>query len=960
MRKSFSPSFSNCNSVLANKIFGIPLDELQHEGQTENEVPFIVRHIVEYIEEHGGLEQAGFFQVNGKAETVEWLRQRYNNGEEVDLVKEADVPSAVSLLRVFLQELPEPVIPASLRTHLMQLYEDYNSEDEFGRKLKCFLLQLPPVNFNLLKFLCRFLANVASNHEDTWTASALAAVFGPDVFHFYTYVEDVKEQEMASRVMTGLLENYYDYFEAEDEDFSSTNDLSSITEQISDYLEDDDDKLEPSEDLLDDSVVKSDEMLGVTEDIMEPSSVPASTSAPISAINILPASADILERTIRAAVEQHLFDLQSSIDREFKHLEKPLPAYEAEGKNAASEREEPNENDTTEGNTSEDSRGSLEALLCTLQLEDKDTSPPFQNDNQESQPSSSYQEEKGQTVDLLLDASTDNADKKALIDEENNIKTTRQRSDSCPECVTISSVATLLNSHSKVCDLNANTESQVPRQEKASSQEAGVLHEIPRLDLKSISIENECEAPCPITFPLIDFKTMHHQRDGEESFPAFTAWHEDSDSGEAQLSPQAGRMSHHPLEDDTHPLLSRRYLDFGCSQRFLQDPETLASSSKALPFVRTRRASFSSKDEEKEDATPFLQVRRLQKKIKQFEEQFEKEKKYKPSYGDKVANSKVLKWMTELTKLRKQIKGFCYFLFVSLNADAKLKSSDGEFPPPPRPRSNTLPKSFGSSLEHDNLEDEHGKEKKPTKEDTLELILQRLKEKRAETEIPEDVKKMTKDQLATEKVALQKNLRYYESIHGRPVTREERHTVRPLYDRYRLVKQMLTRASIIPIIGSPSTKRRGQILQPIIEGETAHFFEEIKEEEEDNISPSTDLTITLKVPCQTEEVSAQMEKPEPDDREESGKLVMDLRLSSSHASSMPELLEQFWKAKAEKKKLRKTLKDFEEEFYQQNGRNVQKEDRTPMVEEYREYKRVKAKLRLLEVLISKQDSSKSI
>lgn len=28
--------------------------------------------------------------------------------------------------------------------------------------------------------------------------------------------------------------------------------------------------------------------------------------------------------------------------------------------------------------------------------------------------------------------------------------------------------------------------------------------------------------------------------------------------------------------------------------------------------------------------------------------------------------------------------------------------------------------------------------------------------------------------------------------------------------------------------GSPSTKRRGQMLQPIIEGETAHFFEEIK------------------------------------------------------------------------------------------------------------------------------------
>lgn len=87
MRKSSSPSLSNCNSVLANKIFGIPLDELQQGGHPDNEVPFIVRHVVDYIEEHGGLEQQGLFQVNGNAETVEWLRQRYDSGEEVDLVK---------------------------------------------------------------------------------------------------------------------------------------------------------------------------------------------------------------------------------------------------------------------------------------------------------------------------------------------------------------------------------------------------------------------------------------------------------------------------------------------------------------------------------------------------------------------------------------------------------------------------------------------------------------------------------------------------------------------------------------------------------------------------------------------------------------------------------------------------------------------------------------------------------
>lgn len=71
-----------------------------------------------------------------------------------------------------------------------------------------------------------------------------------------------------------------------------------------------------------------------------------------------------------------------------------------------------------------------------------------------------------------------------------------------------------------------------------------------------------------------------------EPFPAFKSWQEDSESGEAQLSPQAGRMNNHPLEEDCHPVLSHRSLDFGQSQRFLHDPEMLDSSSKALSFAR--------------------------------------------------------------------------------------------------------------------------------------------------------------------------------------------------------------------------------------------------------------------------------------------------------------------------------------------------------------------------------------
>ncbi|XP_041500555.1 protein FAM13B-like isoform X4 [Microtus oregoni] len=698
---------------------------------------------------------------------------------------------------------------------------------------------------SFLKFLCRFLANVASHHEEIWSANSLAAVFGPDVFHIYTDVEDMKEQEIVSRIMAGLLENYYEFFENEEEDFSS-NDLSSITEQVNGLSEEEeeDEKLEHIEELPEEGVEKAEGLqLRMPENTPEPDSVTAS------------ARVDAAAHTA------------NSSDGNIK-CSKPVAVTAA--------------------------------------------------DNEVMQQDFIFEDQKNnESAGVLLEPCSDHGDSEDGRHERKEYLLCD--SDKLPHLI--------LDSSCKIHDLNANTESVTAGQSGGVQGEAACV-QVAHLDLKNVSDGDKWEEP----------------------FPAFKSWQEDSESGEAQLSPQAARMTHHPLGEDCPPVLSHRSLDFGQSQRFLHDPETLDFSSKALSFTRIRRSSFSSKDEKREDRTPYQLVKKLQKKIRQFEEQFERERNSKPSYSDIAANPKVLKWMTELTKLRKQIK------------DAKHKNSDGEFVPQTRPRSNTLPKSFGSSLDHEDEENEGEprviqKEKKPSKEATLELITKRLKENRAERHLPEDIKKMTKDHLIEEKTSLQKSLLYYESQHGRPVTREERHIVKPLYDRYRLVKQMLTRASITPVLGSPSTKRRGQMLQPIIEGETAHFFEEIKEEEEDGVSLSSELSDILTTTIHTQ---SSLENSESDAEENQEKLARDLRLSSTRAASMPELLEQLWKARAEKKKLRKTLREFEEAFYQQNGRNAQKEDRVPVLEEYKEYKKIKAKLRLLEVLISKQDSSKSI
>ncbi|TMS17315.1 Protein FAM13B [Larimichthys crocea] len=621
----------------------------------------------------------------------------------------------------------------------------------------------------------------------------------------------------------------------------------------------------------------------------------------------------------------------------------------------------------------------------------------------------------------LEESSGMDLDAEAVRDAENNINTARQDNQPCDMEQTQTDTISC-DSVSCRCDQNANT-SENNRNHLSPCQ------------------PNSGNNPHLQLFP---------DNQWEDPVPAYKSWQDDNESGEAQLSPLAGRMvplPPLPLEEEgeedeeeggqdaslsssrSHPhLLARRFLDFG-----------------AHSAQRPRRASFGSKEAMRggDSVTHQLtkKLQHLKKKIKQFEEQFEKERNYKPSHGDKAANPKVLKWMTDLTKIRRQIKGRQHHLLPrsTLRHQALLHSyrrhhapsssssspssssssssicspphhtltpplhpysglssrpyhlnakhrAESELGPQTRPRSNTLPKSFGSTLDQSAYDAAvEVKGQRPTREETLELIQRRVKGKRQEDGWPDDIKKMTKEQLSCEKTVLQKNLLHYEGLHGRPVTREERLVVKPLYDRYRLVKQMLTRVSITPVTVSPSSKRRSQTLQPIIEGETAHFWEEIKEEEEDERKEREGGG------GEEDEREEEREEDEEEEEEEEGEssggemqspeVIMAVDLVTPTDGSMrsqnqpdrqsdcpmtakveegPELLEQLWKARAEKKKLRKTIREFEENFYQHNGRNVQKEDRVPMLEEYREYKRIKAKLRLLEVLISKQDSSKSI
>lgn len=75
--------------------------------------------------------------------------------------------------------------------------------------------------------------------------------------------------------------------------------------------------------------------------------------------------------------------------------------------------------------------------------------------------------------------------------------------------------------------------------------------------------------------------------------------------------------------------------------------------------------------------------------------------------------------------------------------------------------------------------------------------MQKLLQKRENGNRSFDMETMTSEQLLEEKIAVQKALLFLESVHGRPQAKEDRDIVRPFYDRYRILKRMVAKVSVV-------------------------------------------------------------------------------------------------------------------------------------------------------------------
>ncbi|XP_073684768.1 rho GTPase-activating protein 22 [Garra rufa] len=165
-------------------IFGQRLeDTVQYERKFGPRLaPLLVEQCVDFIREQG-LDEEGLFRMPGQANLVKELQEAFDCGDKPQFDSNTDVHTVASLLKLYLRELPEPVVPFCKYEDFLTCAQILAKDEEEGiQELGKLVTTLPAANYNLLKYICKFLDEVQSHSsENKMGVQNLATVFGPNI-----------------------------------------------------------------------------------------------------------------------------------------------------------------------------------------------------------------------------------------------------------------------------------------------------------------------------------------------------------------------------------------------------------------------------------------------------------------------------------------------------------------------------------------------------------------------------------------------------------------------------------------------------------------------------------------------------------------------------------------------------------------------------------------------------------
>jgi len=186
-RGAFRPGNRASIPMGGTTVFATPLGLALRANKRQSNIPNFLEDAITHIR-NTSLDVEGIFRRSGSLVEVQKLRRRYNNGEQVNLNEIRDPHVVCGVLKLFLRELPEPLLTFELYSQFLELPVGQSSgdtplaDDELSQQIAALLLKLPKPNLWLLRAICTFLLEVAQHSDrNRMTFTNLAVVFGPNL-----------------------------------------------------------------------------------------------------------------------------------------------------------------------------------------------------------------------------------------------------------------------------------------------------------------------------------------------------------------------------------------------------------------------------------------------------------------------------------------------------------------------------------------------------------------------------------------------------------------------------------------------------------------------------------------------------------------------------------------------------------------------------------------------------------
>ncbi|EDQ88694.1 uncharacterized protein MONBRDRAFT_25909 [Monosiga brevicollis MX1] len=170
----------------AAQVFGQPLADLRTEGASL--IPILLIRIRDYLTSTNGIKSEGIFRKSAPKNVEDAFKRLINRNGDVRFEEYEEATEYVvgALLKAFLREMPEPLIPSATRDLLVQAHQEaginHSSPETTCQQFRQILLQLDDQPLATLTFIISFLYQVSLfSNVNRMTCKNLATVFAPNL-----------------------------------------------------------------------------------------------------------------------------------------------------------------------------------------------------------------------------------------------------------------------------------------------------------------------------------------------------------------------------------------------------------------------------------------------------------------------------------------------------------------------------------------------------------------------------------------------------------------------------------------------------------------------------------------------------------------------------------------------------------------------------------------------------------